>query len=81
LLRLGIGEAPIGLQGTFSVWRSNADITDFAYRRAAHADVIRKTRERHWYAEELFARFAVIASEGTYLGSGATDDGARPASP
>jgi hypothetical protein len=70
LLRLGIGEAPIGLQGTFSIWRSNADITAFAYRRDAHADVIRKTRERNWYAEELFARFAVTAVQGTYRDAG-----------
>jgi hypothetical protein len=68
LLRLGIGEAPVGLQGTFSIWRSNADINTFAHRRQAHAQVIRRTRERHWYAEELFARFAVVGTEGTYRG-------------
>jgi hypothetical protein len=69
LLRLGIGEAPIGLQGTFSIWPDNAAITDFAYRRTAHAAVIRQTRERDWYAEELFARFAVVSAEGTYTGN------------
>ena len=68
-LRLGIGEAPVGLQGTFSIWRSAADVTAFAYRGAAHVEVIRRTQQRDWYAEELFARFAVIGVEGTYRGS------------
>jgi hypothetical protein len=68
-LRLGIGEAPIGLQGTFSIWRSAADVTAFAYRRVGHLEAIRQTQQRDWYAEELFARFAVIAVVGTYRGS------------
>jgi hypothetical protein len=68
-LRLGIGDAPVGLQGTFSVWRSASDVTAFAYRGAAHAEVIRTTQRRGWYAEELFARFAVLSTEGTYRGS------------
>jgi hypothetical protein len=69
LLRLGIGEAPVGLQGTFSVWRSAAELNDFAYRRAEHAAVIARTRQLDWYAEELFARFAVLSSSGTYAGT------------
>jgi hypothetical protein len=68
-LRLGIGEAPVGLQGTFSLWRSHADLRAFAYHGEAHQLVVRRTRERGWYAEELFARFAVIDVVGTYRGS------------
>jgi hypothetical protein len=67
VMRLGVGEAPVGLQGTFSVWRSAADIRAFTSGQA-HAEVVRRTRERRWYAEELFARFAVIGAEGTYGG-------------
>ena len=29
---IGIGEAPIGLQGTFSIWESAAALRDFAYK-------------------------------------------------
>ncbi len=65
---LGIGEAPIGLQGTFSVWDSAAALNGFAYGRAAHAEVVRRTAEEGWYAEELFARFAVLSAEGTVDG-------------
>ena len=69
MFSLGIGEAPIGLQGTFSIWQSHADIDAFAYQRTAHREVIARTQETGWYAEELFARFAVLACEGTYNGA------------
>lgn len=68
LLSMGIGEAPVGLQGTFSVWRDNQAISDFAYRRSAHAHVIDQTSRLDWYAEELFARFRLIRVEGAYEG-------------
>jgi len=56
---IGIGEAPIGLQGTFSHWKTGADLRNFAYKGAAHQVVIVATERHQWYAEELFARFAV----------------------
>jgi hypothetical protein len=65
---IGIGEAPIGLQGTFSVWASAADLTAFAYRGAAHRAVVRRTPQIGWYAEELFARFAIVRTVGTIGG-------------
>ncbi len=34
---IGIGESPIGLQGTFSIWDSAEALTAFAYRRARTA--------------------------------------------
>ncbi len=64
LFRIGIGEAPIGLQGTFSVWRDAAAIREFAYQRREHRAVIDQTRATDWYAEELFARFAVVDVSG-----------------
>jgi hypothetical protein len=65
---LGVGEAPVGLQGTFSVWESAGALNDFAYGRPAHAEAIRRTAAEGWYAEELFARFAVLCSAGTVRG-------------
>lgn len=64
LLALGVGEAPIGLQGTFSVWRSGRDLAAFAYRREPHRAAIRRTAEEGWYAEELFARFRLLDADG-----------------
>jgi hypothetical protein len=65
---VGIGDAPAGLQGTFSVWDDAAALARFAYGGAAHRAAIRRTTETGWYAEELFARFSVLASEGTVCG-------------
>jgi len=68
-LALGIGEAPVGLQGTFSLWESHAALTEFAHRRAPHQEVMRRTHDEQWYAEELFARFTVAHLDGTHGGA------------
>jgi hypothetical protein len=64
LARFGIGEAPIGWQGTVTVWRSAADLVGFAYRQPEHRAAIARTAQLGWYAEELFARFAVSGIMG-----------------
>ena len=64
---VGIGEAPLGLQGTFSLWESGAAVREFA-RAPAHAAVVARTAPERWYAEELFARFDVVGSTGTLDG-------------
>lgn len=57
---IGLGEAPIVRQATFSIWESQAAMQQYAYRTAAHSSVIKSTRQQHWYAEELFARFRLL---------------------
>lgn len=68
LAAFGIGEAPVGWQGTFSAWRDQAALRSFAYDCAAHREVIERTGQVGWYAEELFARFAIVGSDGTLDG-------------
>ena len=64
-LAVGIGEAPVGLQGTFSLWDSpaRADRVRLPRRRPRRGGPAH--RRVGWYAEELFARFAVLDVEGT----------------
>lgn len=62
---IGIGEAPIGLQGTLSVWSSSAAVREFAYKGAAHSAAIAQTQSQKWYSEELFARFALLEVRGS----------------
>lgn len=61
---IGIGEAPIGLQGTFSLWESASALRDFAYKGQAHQVAIEQTKKIGWYSEELFARFEVLEVRG-----------------
>jgi hypothetical protein len=68
-LAVGVGEAPVGLQGTFSLWDGARALTDFAHRRPAHLDAVRRTPIEGWYVEELFARFEVIDVDGTFNGA------------
>jgi hypothetical protein len=67
-LALGVGEWPVGLQGTFSLWDSADALRQFAYHGAAHRDVLRRTPVEGWYGEELFTRFAVLQASGTVDG-------------
>ncbi|MDQ6650156.1 MAG: monooxygenase [Actinomycetota bacterium] len=66
---VGIGEAPVGLQGTFSVWSDAASLNAFAYARSPHQVAITRTAEERWYAEELFARFALLDATGSVKGA------------
>ncbi|TZF85045.1 DUF3291 domain-containing protein [Pedobacter sp. BS3] len=63
-----IGEAPLFLQATFSIWQDADSMKTFAYQSQQHSQVIRKTREENWYSEELFARFIPIKTDGTIKG-------------
>ena len=67
LAAIGIGEAPIGLQGTFSLWKSAAALRTFAYKGQAHTTAIADTEKYRWYAEELFARFSVREERGSMM--------------
>ena len=64
LFGIGVGEAPLVQQCTISVWRDPAAVDQYAYRQTGHKEVVRLTRQRQWYSEELFARFQVYEAQG-----------------
>ena len=59
---VGVGEHPVVQQATVSHWTSGRAMEDYAYRSRYHSEVVRLTRERGWYAEELFCRFGVVGA-------------------
>ncbi|TCD24724.1 DUF3291 domain-containing protein [Pedobacter psychrodurus] len=68
ILSAGIGENPFFDQATFSIWTDADSMKNYAYKSVDHSDVIKLTREREWYREELFARFSIVGSWGTLNG-------------
>ena len=76
LLRsVGVGEWPVLVQGTLSVWRDVRAMTSFA-GSDAHRVVVRRTGNEGWYSEELFARFGVERTQGTWDGAAPTMEAA-----
>lgn len=67
-LSIGIGEYPVFMQATFSLWTSGKAMRDFAYKSAHHKEVVRLTRKRDWYSEEMFTRFRVLSFAGSWKG-------------
>jgi hypothetical protein len=68
LFSVGVGEMPVLRQATFSVWESEAAMKEFAYSMQEHKEVIRQTRNRNWYSEEMFTRFRPLSWAGTLNG-------------
>lgn len=65
-LSIGIGEYPLFMQSTFSLWDNADQMRAYAYKNPLHQKVIKKTRELGWYSEELFANFIPYRSEGSW---------------
>ena len=68
IFKIGIGEVPLLHQVTFSVWPDAASMAAFARADGAHAQAIRAVREGRWFAEELYARFRIDGTEGSWGG-------------
>jgi spheroidene monooxygenase len=67
LFKIGIGEVPLLHQVTFSIWPDVARMNAFA-RTGPHAAAIRAVRDEGWFSEDLYARFRVVGSEGSWSG-------------
>ena len=66
--KIGIGEVPLLHQVTFSIWPDASSMARFARTDGPHARAIRAVREGDWFMEELYARFRVVATSGTWNG-------------
>lgn len=59
----GIGEWPFIQQATISLWDSMENVLHFAYKSADHGSIVKETRQKRWYTEDLFSRFYVEQDE------------------
>lgn len=68
LVSIGVGEWPLFQQATISIWKTQAEMMDYAYNNPEHKKVIALTRKLDWYKEEMFSRFVPYRFEGTWNG-------------
>jgi spheroidene monooxygenase len=67
--KIGIGEVPLLHQVTFSIWPDTAAMAAFARGDGPHGRAIRAVRDGNWFSEELYARFRLLGSEGSWDGA------------
>jgi quinol monooxygenase YgiN len=67
LLAMGLGEAPLLRQATFSVWESQAAMDAYA-RSGAHQQAIRAAMQGGWFSESMFVRFVPLQISGRWKG-------------
>ncbi|KAB1155720.1 DUF3291 domain-containing protein [Flavobacterium luteum] len=67
-LSIGVGEWPLIQQATISIWKTQAEMMDYAYKNQKHKEVVLLTRKLNWYKEELFARFVPYKFKGKWNG-------------
>ncbi len=66
-LAVGLGEAPLLRQATFSLWDDQAAMDAYA-RTGAHLDAIRAALGGGYLGEQMFVRFVPLAIVGTWKG-------------
>lgn len=66
-LAIGLGEAPLLRQATFSLWRDAAAMDAYA-RTGAHQQAIHAAWQQHFFSESMFVRFAPLVIEGRWQG-------------
>lgn len=67
LLAVGLGEAPIFRQATFSIWESLDAMNAYA-RTGAHLEAIKASLGGGHFSESMFVRFKPIAPTGVWKG-------------
>lgn len=63
----GIGEWPFIQQATISVWESFDAVQKFAYKSKDHAEIVKTTKQKKWYKEDLFSRFELLSDSDKIL--------------
>ncbi len=66
-LAVGLGEAPLLRQATFSLWDNQAAMDAYA-RSGAHLQALRGAQQGGWFTESMFVRFVPLAVKGVWKG-------------
>jgi spheroidene monooxygenase len=68
LLAMGLGEAPLFRQCTFTLWKDEGALDGYA-RSGAHLAASRAALQEGHFSESLFARFRPYAARGRWRGT------------
>jgi spheroidene monooxygenase len=67
LLAMGLGEAPLVRQCTFSLWQDTAAMLDYAHK-GAHQVASAAAYKHQFFSESLFVRMQVLQMAGVWQG-------------
>lgn len=68
-LAVGLGEAPLLRQATFSLWDSTEAMDAYA-RHGSHQRAIQAAWQQRFFSESMFVRFVPVSVQGTWQGRG-----------
>jgi spheroidene monooxygenase len=66
-LAIGLGEAPVFRQCTFSLWENTASMVNYAHH-GAHQKAISAAKKHNFFSESMFVRMNVLYMQGLWLG-------------
>ncbi len=66
-MAVGLGEAPLLRQATFSLWDETAAMTAYAHS-GAHRSASEGAWSHNWFSEWMFVRFAPLSLQGQWAG-------------
>jgi len=66
-LAMGLGEAPLVRQCTFSLWKNTEAMMNYAHT-GAHQQAIQAAHKNDFFAESMFVRMRVLKSIGQWAG-------------
>lgn len=66
-LAVGLGEAPLLRQATFSIWRDTDAMMAYAHT-GAHQDAIKAAWQQDFFSESMFMRFVPLTVSGSWRG-------------
>jgi len=64
---MGLGEAPLVRQCTFSVWRDTQSMLNYA-QGGAHRTAIQAAYKHTFFSESMFVRMRVLSMAGVWKG-------------
>jgi spheroidene monooxygenase len=77
LLAMGLGEAPLVRQCTFSLWQDTASMLNYAHQ-GAHQVASAAAYKHQFFSESLFVRMQVLQMAGVWKGQPFQFDNASP---